>query len=271
MHELIDCHIHTAASGHGSGTAAQMIGAAIFGGLSGIVMTEHLPLPVALNEGGTFAPSDELFQAYANEVRATAERVKGLTVVLGAEADWLPERPEAMEAQMRCAREAGIDVLLGSVHFLGDWPFDSPDHLAEWESRGVDAVWVEYFGMWCQAARSGRYNVMAHPDLPKKFGHRPSFDPAELYAEAATAARDGGVLIEVSTAGLRKPVGECYPGHELLSAFAESGVGATVGSDAHDPAEVGYHISEAYDELRAAGYSRAALPLGVGEVRWIEL
>jgi histidinol-phosphatase (PHP family) len=112
---------------------------------------------------------------------------------------------------------------------------------------------------------------MAHPDLPKKFGHRPTFDPRELYAEAAHAAADAGVLIEVSTAGLRKPVAELYPGPELLQAFSDRGVGATVGSDAHAAGEVGYLIEEAYEALAIAGYREVAFPISREETRFIEL
>ena len=50
--------------------------------------------------------------------------------------------------------------------------------------------------MWtasAQAARSGLYDSMSHPDLAKVFGHRPDPEPLELYAEMADAARAGGV------------------------------------------------------------------------------
>lgn len=271
MRELIDAHVHTAACGHASGTVAQMVGAAVVGGVSGVVFAEHLPLPEVLNPDGSFAPSEQAFMRYAAEVAEIAARVRGLEVVLGAEGDWLPARPEAMEAQRAIAARAGVAVLVGSVHFLGDWPHDSPDHLAGWDERGTDAVWEEYFSAWCDAARSGLFVVMAHPDLPKKFGRRPTFDPALLYDEAARAARDGGVLIEVSTAGLRKPVEELYPGPELLAAFRRHRVPATVGSDAHDPAEVGWGIDRAYAALAGAGYERVAFPRGGGELRWVDL
>lgn len=271
MRELIDCHIHTAACGHASGTVAQAVGAAVFGGLAGIVMTEHLPLPDDLNHGGTFAPAREAFLAYAQEVAVSAERVRGLDVILGAEADWMPERPEAMDVQMATAREAGVSVLLGSVHTLEGWAFDSPDHLTGWDERGADAVWSAYFTAWCAAVRSGRYDVMAHPDLPKKFGHLPSFPLDDLYDTAARAASESGVLIEVSTAGLRKPVGELYPAAPMLERFCAAGVPATVGSDAHAPAEVGYRIGHAYEALATAGYERVAFPRGGGDVTWIEI
>lgn len=271
MRELIDCHIHTERCGHASGTASQMVSAAVFAGLAGVVMTEHLPLPEDLDPDRRLSMCDGEIEAYAEEVLGLAERVRGLQVVLGAEADWLPGREGHTERILADARNAGVTVVLGSVHFIGDWAFDDPNDLSEWEKRDVDEVWSAYFSSWCDAARSGLFDVMAHPDLPKKFGHRPTIDPASLYDAAARAAAEGGVAIEVSTAGLRKPVAELYPSPELLQAFASRGVPATVGSDAHATAEVGFGIAGAYDALLSAGYERVALPVARDELRWFAL
>lgn len=271
MRELIDCHIHTERCGHASGTVAQMVSAGVFRGLSGMIMTEHLPLPDELDPNRHLSlPACDL-SVYADEVREMAARVRGVTLVLGAEADWLPGREDLAAAVRAEAMSLGVSVLLGSVHFIDDWAFDNPHTLHEWDVRDVDDVWTDYFRHWCDAARSGIFDVMAHPDLPKKFGHRPTFDPRELYAEAAQAAADGGVLIEVSTAGLRKPVGELYPGPDLLKAFSDREIGATVGSDAHAVDEVGYLIEDAYDALAIAGYSHASFPISGEETRLIEL
>lgn len=271
MRELIDCHIHTDRCGHATGSAAQMVSAAVFGGLTGIVMTEHLPLPEDLDPDRRLSMHPEQVESYAEEVTALAERVHGLEVVLGAEADWLPDRTEHMREVVASSRALGVQVVLGSVHFIDGWAFDDPHDVAEWERRDVDEVYERYFALWCDAARSGLFDVMAHPDLPKKFGHRSSRDLEGLYRAAAAAAADGSVGIEVSTAGLRKPVSELYPADGLLAAFAQAGVPASVGSDAHDPAEVGFGISAAYDALARAGYARAGLPLGRQEWRWIDL
>jgi histidinol-phosphatase (PHP family) len=157
------------------------------------------------------------------------------------------------------------------VHFIGEWAFDDPHHLDEWSSRDVDQAWREYFRLWMDAANTGLFDVMAHPDLVKKFGHFPSFEPDELFSECARTAADVGVKIEVSTAGLRKPVGEMYPGRQLLSAFRSAGVVATVGSDAHAPDEVGYRIDAAYDALRAVGYRSVAFPRAAGGWRELSL
>lgn len=271
MHGFVDCHVHTQRCGHATGTAAEMIAAARAAGLSGIVMTEHLPLPVDLDPSTHLALCETDLPIYAEEVLVLAAAQTDIEVVLGAEADWLPGREAFTAASRKRAVSLGVRVFLGSVHFLGDWAFDDPHHLEEWERRDVDAVWTDYFAQWCQAAKAGHFDVMAHPDLPKKFGHKPGFDPRELYAEAARCAAQGGALIEVSTAGLRKPVGELYPGAGLLAAFRSEGVGITFGSDAHAPGEVGMDFDAAAAAARSAGYDRVAFPRGAGEVRWLEL
>jgi histidinol-phosphatase (PHP family) len=122
----------------------------------------------------------------------------------------------------------------------------------------VDAVWESYFDRLIDAACSGVFDVMAHPDLVKKFGHKPASDASLLYDEAARAFAEAGVAAEVSTAGFRKPVGEMYPGEAFLAALARHSVPMTLGSDAHHPSEVGYCFAEAASALRAAGYTRIA-------------
>jgi histidinol-phosphatase (PHP family) len=210
---------------------------------------------------------------YLVEVDLVRDRYPEIEIVTGVEADYLPGRMDEARATLKAATERsdGARVVLGSVHLLGDWTFDDPRTLESWESRSVDQVWEEYFANWGDACRTGLYDIMAHPDLVKKFGHLPTFDCRELFSEAARVAAETGVLIEVSTAGLRRPVGELYPGAALLLAFSDAGVPATVGSDAHTPSEVGLQIEAAYDALFVAGYRSVAFPNGSGGWRSISL
>jgi histidinol-phosphatase (PHP family) len=248
-----------------------MVEAAKRAGLSAVVMTEHLPLPDDLDADRHLSLHPEELETYVREVREAASTAGSAQVILGAEADWLPGREAETAAVRARARDLGVEVLLGSVHFLRSWAFDDPNNLREWDFKDVDAVWREYFVDWCDAARSGLFDVMAHPDLVKKFGHWPTFDARELYEAAADAAASSGVLVEISTAGLRKPVGELYPGRALLAAFRRAGVDVTVGSDAHSPDEVGFGIDAAMAAATAAGYERIALPQAGGERKWVTL
>ena len=273
MRELIDCHVHTERCGHAVGSVDDYMRQAAHRGLWGVVFTEHLALPLDLDPDSKLSMRECDLEDYLVEVDFARERYPDIRVVAGLEADYLPERLAGTKRELTRARARsdGARMVLGSVHFIGDWAFDDPGHVDSWDAHDVDEAWEQYFALWCDAARCGLFDVMAHPDLVKKFGHRPHKDPAALYRQAAEAAADGGVLVEVSTAGLRRPVAEIYPGPSLLLAFCEAGVGATVGSDAHDPTEVGFKIEAAYDAMQLAGYTCALFPDGNGGWRPVQL
>jgi histidinol-phosphatase (PHP family) len=103
------------------------------------------------------------------------------------------------------------------------------------------------------------YDVMAHPDLAKVFGHRPEPAPAALYVQMAEAFAEAGVCAEVSTAGYRRALGEIYPAPELLSELRRRGVPVTLASDAHGPERVGERFDDALRVLTEAGYTTITL------------
>ena len=249
----IDCHVHSARCGHGTGSVAEYVECARNRGLSGIAITEHLPLPDDLDPAREYSMSVADLADYVREV--AAETGDGVRVAVGIEADWLPTRLDYVR-DLLASRT--WDIVVGSVHFIDSWAFDDPSLVAEWDTRDIDATWERYFDLLIDAACSGLFDVMAHPDLVKKFGHRPASDPQMLYDETARAFAQAGVAAEVSTAGLRKPVGEIYPGDAFLLALRRNGVPVTMGSDAHAPLEVGYRFDEARKAIRSAGYDRVA-------------
>ncbi|MEW6581422.1 MAG: PHP domain-containing protein [Actinomycetota bacterium] len=181
----------------------------------------------------------------ADLVRA---RDAGLPVLVGVEMDWLPARRDEIAAFLR---DRPFDVVLGSVHWIDDWAVDHPDYLAD---LPAEEVWGRYLDELAAAARSGLFDVLAHPDLPKVFGVRmPAGLDARLDA-AIDAIAQSGVAIECSSAGLRKPVRELYPDPGLLARFREAGVPATLSSDAHAPEDVARDYPTAVAALRGAGY-----------------
>ncbi len=88
-----------------------------------------------------------------------------------------------------------------------------------WEgSNGADELWRRYFEWLADLVRSGLYDILAHPDLIKIWGEgrpQPERDPRHYYEPAVEAIADSEIAVEVSTAGLRKPVGELYPSPRL--------------------------------------------------------
>jgi histidinol-phosphatase (PHP family) len=250
---VIDLHLHTPRCGHACGTIEEYVAAARRAGVTTMCFTDHLPLPEGYPAG--YAMSWPELPLYVDEVRAAAVSAAadgGPEVLCGVEADWTPDAHTLVTGAVE---EHGFDVVLGSVHMIDGWAFDDPDEIAGYESLDIGELWDRYFTLLEAAAASGLYDVMAHPDLVKKFGFFPESDPAPWYEEAATVFAESGVAVEVNAAGLRKPVGEIYPSLGFLKACRSRGVPATTGSDAHRPDDVGSGLVAARILLEAAGYS----------------
>jgi histidinol-phosphatase (PHP family) len=249
---MIDLHLHTSRCGHAAGTLDEYVEAGRRRALEIMCFTDHLPMPAPYPQHYTMRPVE--MTDYVADVRAAAQRARangGPEVLLGIEADWLPD---AIAQVREAIASHDLDLVLGSVHFLGDWAFDDPDLVERYRMWQPDVLWERYFGELASAAASGMFDVMAHPDLVKKFGHRSERDPQAWYEQTAIALAEGGVAVEVNSAGLRKPVAEIYPALEMLRACRRRGVQATMGSDAHAPSEVGEGLDAARELLLAAGY-----------------
>ena len=157
--------------------------------------------------------------------------------------------------RLRNQKRCDWDFFLGSVHHIGDWNFDAPEAIHQWRVCDVDAEWEKYFQLLTTAAKTGLYDSMAHPDLPKKFGHRlPEPDLRELVSPVLDVIASAGMALELNTGGRRKPVGEIYPSLSVLKLVQERGIPILFGSDAHAPSEAGDGFAEAMSLARAAGY-----------------
>ena len=187
-------------------------------------------------------------EVYVDAVVTAKER--GLPVKLGLEVDYVPGREEETRALLD---PYPWDYLLGSIHWLGDFSTDSEPRLID--ELGVDAGWRRYFEALAGAARSRLFDSLSHPDVIKLFDVRPDRAVVEeLHDELATAVAESGIALEVSTAGLHKPVGELYPDPHLLGAARARGVPVTLASDAHHPELVGRDFDRARELLSSAGY-----------------
>jgi histidinol-phosphatase (PHP family) len=182
-------------------------------------------------------------------------RRRGLPVKLGIEVDYVGERQDELGEILG---GYPFDFVLGSVHDVCGLPIDLRPGI--WETSAVEEVWRSYFDALCELARSGHVDVMAHPDLAKIFGQRPEPSMlAELHESVAAELAAAGVAAEVSTAGLRKPVGEIYPDEGLLAACLRHGVPITTASDAHLCELVGYELGQAVGLARRVGYESVSV------------
>jgi histidinol-phosphatase (PHP family) len=247
---LPDYHIHTPLCGHAVGDARAYVAAARKAGIPEMCFTDHGPNPHGYDSAHRMT-MDDMPTYVADVASAREDRAPG--VLLGIETDYY----EGCEPFLReWLQTHAFDLVIGSVHYIGDWGFDSPSQRQAWASVDVTAAWRAYFELVGRLAESGLYDVVGHLDLPKKFGYRP---PEGLLTEMAGPPLDkiarAGMGIEINTAGLRKPVKEIYPSAPLLTLARERNIPVCFGSDAHRPDEVGAGFSEAVELALSCGYT----------------
>ncbi len=178
---------------------------------------------------------------------------------LGIEADYIPGREDRV-AQFLDARE--WDYIVGSIHFVGDGALDHEDYDIWGMGQGAEKIWSTYFSWLGEMARTGMYDILAHPDLVKHWGRQRPFPDGDLrrfYELAMDGIAESQIAIEVSTAGLRKPVGELYPALGFLEMCLDAGCPVALSSDAHHAEHLGYGYDAALALLDRAGVAELAV------------
>ena len=212
----------------------------------------------------------------ADDLDAYVDFLRDTPLRAGIECDFVPGA-EDRTASMLEARD--FDYVVGSVHFVGAHAVDTED-FGIWDLDGdPDRIWRRYFEMIGELARSGLFDILAHPDLVKVWGGSrplPERDPRFYYEPAVEAIAESGIAVEVSTAGLRKPVAEIYPSPAFAEMCVDAGAAFALSSDAHTPQQVGFGYERALEFLDGLGVAeicvfegrrRRLAPLGedVGE------
>lgn len=252
----VDLHSHTRHS-HAKDTAEDMAAAAFAKGLDMFGFSEHSPRPPAYRYPDDYREKIiSGFPAYVAEVLAEKERYRGrMDVLLGVEMDYFPGE-EAFTRETLAAHP--FEYAIGSVHFQGLWGFDY--NAADW--AGVSetaraAVFTRYYRDQQRMAETGMFQIAGHPDLVKLFC-KSSFDDwiattagRECVRAALTAMNDNGMAMEVSSAAIRKGLGEPYPGPAVMRMAYDMRLPISFGSDSHATADVAY----GFDELAAYAHS----------------
>ncbi len=247
---LADYHTHTPLCGHATGAPVEYALAAMAMGLAEVGISDHSPMAESFDDWRMAAADLDEYFALVAEARAA---VAPFPVRLGLEVDYIRGQESWIGT---LADRAPWDFLIGSVHYIAEgWDVDNPKWIGRFDERPVEEIWGLYFAEYERCIRSRLFDFVAHPDLPKKFGHRPAGDLRRFYEPVIAALAETGTVMEVSTAGLRKPVAEMYPAREMIEMAFAAGVEIVVSSDAHSPEEVGADFPVAEKLIREVGYT----------------
>ncbi|WP_238701193.1 histidinol-phosphatase HisJ family protein [Mariprofundus erugo] len=252
-----DYHMHTPRCNHATGSVQEYADAAISLGLREIGMSDHSPMPSFYDKPWRMDRSE--LPDYLQEVERVRDHCRGrLSVRIGLEADFHPGT-ESYVAEM--IDSYAWDYVIGSVHYIGDWAFDNPDTIDVWDQCVIEDAYCDYFDLVARSAQCGLFDIIGHPDLIKKFGHRAPAGSARVAAaedRMLQAILKADVAMEISSAGLRKPVGEIYPAAHLIEKAAAMGIPFAFGSDAHSPVEVGHGMDACLSLLQSYGVTSVA-------------
>lgn len=243
-------HNHTNWS-DGGATLAAMVQGARSAGLNEFGISDHFVVHPQGEQDWSIDTS--LVGDYYATLRGAAAESPGLKLLAGLEVDYLPETAGRL-TELLSPYE--WDYLIGSVHFVGSFCVDFD--AAAWrqlDSAEHDRIWRRYWELVAELAGSKLFDILAHPDLPKKFGFRPSVDLTELEDRALDRLAAAGMAIEINTAGWSLPAAEAYPAPSFLQRARTRDIPLTISADAHFPEHVARDFPRAYALARDTGYT----------------
>jgi histidinol-phosphatase (PHP family) len=196
-----------------------------------------------------------------DEIDRLRERNTDLRIRAGIELDNDPVRSSAGRRWIEKNWD-NLDFVLGSVHFLerADQMFDSvPQGAAQFEDRNIDEIYTDYFRRLRELIAVGLIDSLAHLDLIKIHGHRPTVEVGMLVNETLDFVRARNLAIELSTAGWRKPVNELYPSDSIIELAMKKGIPFTTASDAHSHVQLGENFANLARKMAEIGVRKVSI------------
>jgi histidinol-phosphatase (PHP family) len=262
---MFDYHIHTKYCNHASGKMEAYVKSAIAKKLDEIGFSAHIPREFYPKELPTFflaMSMKDLKMRYFPEISRLQEKYKkDITIKTGLEIDYFEQIQEPVNAFIDEYSEK-LDYIIGSVHVLYTqgfhWGVDEKHCKVNFDKFGVDRVYDQYLDAILDLIHTSKYHILAHLDLPKKYGFRPK-NLDHYFSKIGNVldeAKKQGMSVEVSTGGLRKVIKEMYPEDHIVKMMIDRDIPLITSSDSHKPEEVAYNFTELYSYLKKLGLTR---------------
>ncbi len=252
---MIDYHTHTRLCRHAKGEVKDYIITAINKNLKEIGLSDHMPLP------DDFDPEHRMkleeFKIYKGWYESAVEEFGDkIKTKFGIEAEFIEDKIEFVK---NFIKDGNFDYVIGSVHFIHDWNIASRKEEWKWNGKDVNEVYENYYRIMKKLVHSGIFDIVGHFDMIKKFGHRSSKNFDELIREILKLVKGSGMCIEINTSGLKQKAGEIYPSVEILEIIKEYKIPLTLGSDAHNPDDVGQSFDIAIELIERCSGSKVSI------------
>jgi len=261
----VNYHLHNQYSSDGRGGTEDVCRTAIALGFEEICFTNHAER--LDDETGDWVldlvEARERFELLQHEIERLQPEHLELRILLGCELEYRPEWVEALDALVE---SVDFDLVIGSVHVVGDQQISGGYGVAKYfKDRDVSEAYGRYFESVEEAVDWGNFDVLGHLDLVKRFGVKfyGGFDVKPFASQVRGILEklvSKGLGLEVNTSGVVQAPGEPYPGLEVMKLAKAAHVATvTIGTDSHVPASFDQGWEDGQALLHHAGFNEITL------------
>ncbi|MBQ8509266.1 MAG: histidinol-phosphatase [Clostridia bacterium] len=222
---IANYHSHTHRCHHATGTEREYIETAIARGLKILGFSDHTPMIFPTDEYySDFRMHPEQLEDYVRTLSDLRDEYKNdIEIHIGLEVEYYPA---LFNRLMEFLSDYPIEYMILGQHFV-DNEYDTHFHSSHIKDR-ADCL-TKYVDQLLEAAATGRFLYMAHPDLCRYTGDPDIWE--KEYRRLAEGAKKIGIPLEINFLGLRD--NRHYPSERFNQIVAEVGNPVIFGCDAH--------------------------------------
>lgn len=250
---MFDFHMHSDFSADCSAPMETMIQGAIQKGLKKICFTEHIDYE--------YPDKDFIFELDLKEYDQKIHRLQDkyadqIKIHKGIE---LGLQPHLIDRYQTLMEEENFDFVICSIHTVDRKGLHAGDLFKD---RSIAEAYQTYYEELLYCVKNFKtFNILGHVDLIKRYtiGREPDHHYHDLITEIFQVIIPEGKGIELNTSGERDGLPTGMPSPDILKLYKElGGEIVTLGSDAHEPSELGFHFEKSLKLLKSVGFTYIA-------------
>jgi len=254
-----DYHLHTPYCGHAHGEIIEYVERAIFLGLKEIGFSDHLGryylTPAQLKKNWEWGMRLHNLPKYFNDITALQKQFEGrIKIRVGLEIDYIEG---AEDAALKILDTLPFDYAICSIHCL---PSLGWKHIAHYTKVNPAVIYKEYFKAAHAAVSSNCFQSLAHLDFLWRYVDCVTDELKGIALKGVErivkAASKNKTALEINSNGFFHASNDSA-GAELYSFFLDQisthKPALTIGSDAHEPENVGWLFEDIYKAVKSKG------------------
>ncbi len=234
-----DYHIHTKRCKHARGESYEYVETALQKGLNEIAFTDHIPLPNEFDLAHRMRENE--LENYCNDIFDLRKRYPELSILCGIEADYYEGFENYLDSILK---QFPFDLVIMSVHFIKGWPAKNWVFSYHFPERTLSEIYSDYISALKKGIKTGLFDVMGHLDLIKSPDASLLANNSDEIQDLLDLIIESSMTVEINTSGMRKQIEDVYPNKELIKEIIGREIPITIGSDAHQPDQVGFYFDE---------------------------